>query len=72
MERNLEKDIYTQLNHLAVYLKLTQLCKSIILQLKIFFCQQETGLNVFCLFVCFLGPHPQHMEGPSLGVELEL
>ena len=25
----------------------------------------------FCLFV-FLGPHPWHMEGPRLGVELEL
>ena len=25
----------------------------------------------FCLFV-FLGPHPQHMEGPRLGVQSEL
>ena len=24
------------------------------------------------LFCCFLGPHPQHMEVPRLGVELEL
>ena len=24
------------------------------------------------LFFCFLGPHPQHVEVPSLGVELEL
>ena len=23
-------------------------------------------------FFCFLGPHPQHMEVPRLGVELEL
>ena len=30
----------------------------------IFFC-------CFCLFV-FLRPHPWHMEGPRLGVELEL
>ena len=28
--------------------------------------------QVFCLFVCFLGPHPRHMEVPRLGVELEL
>ena len=27
---------------------------------------------VFCLFACFLGPHPRHMEGPRLGVESEL
>ena len=30
---------------------------------------------VFCLFVCFsffLGPHPQHMEVPRLGMEAEL
>ena len=24
---------------------------------------------LFCLFVFFLGPHPQHMEVPSLGLE---
>ena len=23
-------------------------------------------------FCCFLGPHPQHMEVPRLGVQLEL
>ena len=30
--------------------------------------------NVFFVCVCFvlLGPHPQHMEVPRLGVELEL
>ena len=28
--------------------------------------------NFVCLFVCFLGLHPQHMEVPRLGVELEL
>ena len=27
-------------------------------------------LRFFCF--CFLGPHPQHMEVPRLGVELEL
>ena len=27
---------------------------------------------IFCLFVCFLGPHPWHMEVPRLGVESEL
>ena len=27
--------------------------------------------TVVCFF-CFLGPHPQHMEVPRLGVELEL
>ena len=26
---------------------------------------------MFC-FVCFLGLHPQHMEVPRLGVELEI
>ena len=26
----------------------------------------------FFFFFCFLGPHPQHMEVPRLGVELEL
>ena len=33
------------------------------------------GFLVFYLFVClfcFLGPHPQHMEVPGLGVESEL
>ena len=27
---------------------------------------------VFFLFVCFLGPHPQHIEVPRPGVESEL
>ena len=31
----------------------------------------EGVLHAFCLFICF-GLHPQHMEVPSLGVELEL
>ena len=26
----------------------------------------------FCFFFAFLGPHPQHVEVPRLGVELEL
>ena len=26
----------------------------------------------FCVWVCVLGPHEQHMEVPGLGVELEL
>ena len=26
----------------------------------------------FFFFFCFLGPHPQHMEVPRLGVELEM
>ena len=26
----------------------------------------------FFSFFCFLRPHSQHMEGPSLGVKLEL
>ena len=31
------------------------------------------GVFLFvCLFVCFLGPHPWHMEVPRLGVQLEL
>ena len=28
-------------------------------------------LFFYYLFVHFLGPHPQHMEGPGLGVKLE-
>ena len=34
-----------------------------------------TGTPLFvCLFICFvfLGLHPQHMEVPRLGVEMEL
>ena len=27
---------------------------------------------VMAFFLCFLGPHLQHMEVPRLGVELEL
>ena len=30
------------------------------------------SIMVFCLFVCFLGQHPRHMEVPRLGVKLEL
>ena len=26
--------------------------------------------GLFCLFVCFLGPHPRHMEIPRLGSNL--
>ena len=34
-------------------------------------------VNVMCIiylfiYFCFLGPHPQHIEVPRLGVELEL
>ncbi|MBL0864785.1 hypothetical protein IBN19_04856 [Escherichia coli] len=29
-------------------------------------------LFLFLVFLPFLGPHPQHMEVPRLGVELEL
>ena len=29
-------------------------------------------LSLIFLFVCFLGPHPQHMKVPRLGVEWEL
>ena len=29
-------------------------------------------LVVGFLGFCFLGPHPRHMEGPRLGIELEL
>ena len=29
-------------------------------------------LNLFFFFLVFLGPYPQHMEVPMLGVELEL
>ena len=28
--------------------------------------------NLIDLFIVFLGPHPQNMESPTLGVELEL
>ena len=31
----------------------------------------RTYIHLLLLF-CFLGPHPRHMEGPKLGVELEL
>ena len=31
----------------------------------------EPGRIFFCVFG-FLGPHPQHMEVPRLGVQLEL
>ena len=30
------------------------------------------ALSFICLFISFLAPHPQHMEVPRLGVELEL
>ena len=41
--------------------------------LKTFFKRLHYTLSTeqFCLFR-FLGPHPQHMEVPKLGVELEL
>ena len=29
-------------------------------------------LHVYILFICFLGPHPQHMEVPRLVVESEM
>ena len=32
----------------------------------------KVGLGDFLLFCVFLEPHPQHMEVPRLGVELEL
>ena len=31
-----------------------------------------TGLFYFILFFVFLGLHPQHVESPRLGIELEL
>ena len=31
-----------------------------------------SGLVLFCLFVCFLGPQVWHMEVPKLGIKLEL
>ena len=33
----------------------------------------QLSLDTFCLFLllCFLGPHPMHMEVPRLGVESE-
>ena len=37
--------------------------------------KDEQGCLQACLgflLVCFLGPHPQHMEVPRLGVESEL
>ena len=30
------------------------------------------SLRFFCLFACFLGPHPWHMKIPRLGVKLAL
>ena len=34
MEKNLKKNLYVWLNHFVVHLKLTQHCKSAVLQLK--------------------------------------
>ena len=31
-----------------------------------------TFKNYLCIYLCFLGLHPWHMEVPRLGVELEL
>ena len=47
---------------------------------KLEVCVEECVLKVFKIlnvfrvffFVCFLGPHWQHMEVPRLGVELQL
>ena len=37
------------------------------------FCEYtKTHWAVHFLFVCFLGPHSQHMEVPRLGVKSEL
>ena len=32
----------------------------------------ENSAFLFYLFISFLGPYPQHMEDPRLGVDLEL
>ena len=50
------------------------------LAIKLFFvldhynqsCKKHFCLNFIFFFLIFLGPHPQHMEVPRLGVKLEL
>ena len=48
----------------------THMCMCVSFMCAVFLTQASQAY-LFFLF-CFLGPHPWHMEVPSLGVELDL